>query len=86
MKKLRLDAESLAVETFEAASALLSRATVRAAQDAFGVVVAGTLAVDGTVCDPGTDTCPTNPTCPGQFTCDPSCGKICTPTCPPQPE
>ncbi len=30
MKKLRLDAESLAVETFEAAPALLSRATVRA--------------------------------------------------------
>ena len=81
MRKLRLDPESLAVESFQAAPALRSRATVRAAQDAFGVV-AGTLAADGGVCDPGTDTCPTNPTCPGQFTCDASCGKICTPTCP----
>ena len=74
MKKLRLEMDALAVESFAAEAERPVYATVLGRADQ---VVANTLAVDGAICDPGTDTCPTNPTCPGQFTCDRSCGKVC---------
>lgn len=81
MKKLKLDAEALEVESFDAAGVEGLRATVHARQDSY--LQPCPISEDITVCG----------TCPGvDLTCDricpisgdPSCGKYCTPTCWPE--